>query len=121
MRRQKEHGLKSFQKSCGPTERWARTPTRETPYKLAFGIEAVIPVEVGMLSLRQTYYDNHSNNKGLKLSLDCLPEVRDDAAQRMALYHQKMTKCHNQRVKLQRFNPRDMVLRKISQATIDPA
>jgi len=42
----------------------ARTPTKETPFKLAFGIEAVILVEVGMSSLRQTRYDEHSTIKG---------------------------------------------------------
>jgi len=31
-----------------------------------------------------------------------------------------MTRYYNQRVKLKRFNPRDMVLRKVSQATKDP-
>ena len=67
----------------------ARTPTGETPFKLAFGIEAVIPVEIGMSSLRRICYDEHSNDEGLKLTLDCLPEVREDTAQRMALYHER--------------------------------
>ena len=31
----------------------------------------------------------------------------------------KMSKYHDQRVKLRRFNPRDMVLQKVSQATKD--
>ena len=66
-----------------------RTPTGETPFKLAFGIEAVIPVEIGMSSLRRICYDEHSNDEGLKLTLDCLPEVREDTAQRMALYHER--------------------------------
>ena len=80
------------------------------PFKLAFGTKAVIPVEVRMSSLKQTCYDKNSNDEGLKLTLDCLPEVREDAAQRMSLYHERMTKYHNQRVKLKRFNPGDMVL-----------
>ena len=79
----------------------------------------MILVEVRMLSLRQKYYDDHRNDKGLKLDLDCLLEVRDDAAQRMALYHQRMTKYYNQKVKLRRFNFGDMVLRKVSHATKD--
>jgi len=41
-------------------------PTGETPFKLAFGIEAVILVKVGILSLRRAYYDDHNNNKELK-------------------------------------------------------
>jgi len=92
----------------------------ETPFKLAFGTEAVILFEVGMSSLRRAYYDDHNINEELKLALDCLSEVRDDAAERMALYQQKISKYHDQRVKLRRFNPGDMVLRKVSQATKDP-
>ena len=80
----------------------ARTPTGETPFKLVFGTKAVIPMEVRMSSLKWTCYDEHSNDKGLKLALDCLPEVREDVAQRMALYHKRMTRYHNQRVKLKR-------------------
>ena len=97
-----------------------RTPTGETPFKLAFGTEVVILVEVGMSSLRRTCYDECSNDEGLKLALNCLLEVRDDAAQRIALYQERTTRYHNQRVKLKHFNPRDMVLRKVSQATKDP-
>ena len=72
-----------------------RTPTGETPFKLAFGTEAVILVEVGMSSLRRTCYEERNNDEGLKLALDCLLEVRDDAAQRMALYQERMTRYHN--------------------------
>ena len=54
----------------------------ETPFKLAFGTEVMIPIEVGMSSLRQAYYDNYNNNKELKLALDCLSEVKDDVTQK---------------------------------------
>jgi len=87
-----------------------RTPIGETPFKLAFGTEAVIPVEVGMSSLKQTCYDKCNNDEGLKLALDYLLEIREDVAQRMALYQKRMTRYHNQRVKLKCFNPGDMVL-----------
>ena len=72
-----------------------RTPTGETPVRVAFGTEAMIPVEAGMSSLRQTYYDDHNNDKELRLSVDYLSKVRDNTAQRMALYHQKMSKYHD--------------------------
>ena len=55
----------------------ARTPTRETPFNLAFGTEAVIPIEIGVYSLRQAHYDEGSNNDKLRLSLDFLAEVKD--------------------------------------------
>ena len=67
-----------------------RTPIGETPFKLAFSIEAVILVEIGVSSLRQAHYDEGINNEELRLSLDCLAKVRDEAALRMAGYQQKM-------------------------------
>ena len=96
-----------------------RTLIGETPFKMEFWTEAVVLVEIGMSSIRRAWYDDKSNDEGLKLALDCLPVVRDDASQRMALYQERMMRYYNQRVKLKRFNPRDMVLRKISQATKD--
>ena len=57
-----------------------RTPTGETPFKMTFGTEAIVPVEVGMSSIRRAWYDEKSNDESLKLAVDCLPEVRDDAA-----------------------------------------
>ena len=74
-----------------------RTPTSETPFKMAFGTEAVVPMEVGVSSLRRASYDEQSNDDGRKLALDCLLEVRDDVAQRMALYQERMRRYYNQR------------------------
>ena len=87
---------------------------------MVFGTEAVIPVEMGLSNLRRAHYDKISNNDELRLSLDCLSEVKDEASQRMTQYQQKMPMYHNQRVKLRRFNPDDMVLQKVSQATKNP-
>ena len=38
----------------------ARTPTGETPFRLAYGTDAVIPAEVGLISYR---VENHSEDK----------------------------------------------------------
>ena len=51
-----------------------RTPTGETPFKMTFGTEAVVLVEIGVSSIRKAWYDEQSNEEGLKLALDCLPE-----------------------------------------------
>ena len=91
--------------------------TGETPFKLAFDTKAVIPAEVGVSSLRRAHYDEGTTNDVLKLNLDCLAEIRDEAALRIARYQQKMEKYHSQRAKLRRFNPNNMVLRGVSQAT----
>jgi len=88
----------------------ARTPTGETPFNLTYSTEAVILVEIGLTSLRKEFFDERSNDDQLKLNLDCLDEVRDPASQGMAKYQQKMAKYYNQRVKLKRFNIRDLIL-----------
>ena len=64
----------------------ARTSIGETPFNLTYGTEAVIPVEVGLTSLRREFFDEKINDDQLKQNLDCLDEVRDQASQRMAKY-----------------------------------
>ena len=97
-----------------------RTPTREMPFNLTYGTEAVIPVEVGITSLKRKFFDELSNDDQLKLNLDCLDEVRDQASQIMNKYQKKMAEYYNQRVKLKRFNIGDLVLRKVTPATKNP-
>ena len=75
-----------------------------------YGTEAVILVEVRLTSLMREFFDEQSNDDQLKLNLDCLDEVKDQASQRMAKYQQKMAKYYNQRVKLKRFNIGDLGL-----------
>ena len=99
----------------------ARTPTGETPFNLTYGTEAVISVEVGLISLRREFFNEQSNNNQLKQNLDFLNEVRDQAAQRMAKYQQKIAEYYNRRVKLKKFNIGDLVLRKVTLATKDLA
>ena len=88
----------------------ARTPTGETPSNLTYGIEVVIPIEIRLTNLRKEFFDEHNNDHQLKLNLDCLDEVRDKASQRMAEYQQKMAEYYNQKVKLKRFDIRDLIL-----------
>ena len=64
----------------------ARTPTRETHFKLTYSTKAVIPVEVGITSIKQEAFHEENNDDQLKVNLDCLDEVRDRASHRMAKY-----------------------------------
>ena len=56
-----------------------RTPTGETPFKLAYGSEAVIPAEVHMANHRVMKYQDEENEEQLCLNLDLIDEVRMDA------------------------------------------
>ena len=69
-----------------------RTPTGETPFKLAYGSEAVIPAEVHMANHRVTMYQDKDNEKQLRLNLDLIDEVRTDADERIAKYKNLMAR-----------------------------
>ncbi|XP_065616695.1 uncharacterized protein LOC136062038 [Quercus suber] len=98
-----------------------RTPTGETPFKLAYGTEAIIPAEVHMANHRVTTYQDKDNVKQLCLNLDLIEEVRMNAEQRMARYKNLMARQYDAMVKPRRFNIGDLVLKRVSLATKNPA
>ena len=69
-----------------------RTPTGETPFKLAYGSEAVIPTEVHMANHRVTMYQDKDNKEQLRLNLDLIDEVRTKAQERTARYKNLMAR-----------------------------
>ena len=98
----------------------SKNPTGETPFRLTYGTEAVIPVEVGVTSVRRGTFNEGCNDDELRLNLDCLDEVRDNASSKMIKYQLKMAEYYNKRVKLRRLDIGDLVLRKTTTATKDP-
>ena len=64
----------------------AKTLTRKTPFRLTYGTETVIPVEVGVTSTKQATFSEEGNDDKLRLNLDCLDKVRDKASNKMAKY-----------------------------------
>ena len=108
-----------------PSVLWAykttvRTPMKETPFKLTFGTEAIIPIEIGLTTLRTTFH-KEENEGQLRLNLDLLDETKENVAQRITLYQGKVARYYNTKVKLQCFEVGDRVLRKVTQATKDPS
>ena len=45
----------------------ARTPTGETPFRLAYESEVVIPAKVGLTSYRVGNHDDSRNDEALRL------------------------------------------------------
>jgi hypothetical protein len=72
--------------------------TSETPYSLAFGVEAVIPVEIGSPSYCIQHYNPGFNNERLKLHLDLLEEKREEARVRTSAYKAKAARYYNKKV-----------------------
>ena len=81
----------------------ARTPTGETPFRLAYRSEAVIPAEVRLTSFRMESYDENKNEDAMRLQLDLVDEVRMTAKQRMAWYQNLMAKHYYSNVRRRDF------------------
>ena len=62
----------------------ARTPIGETPFRLTYGSEAVIPTEIGLTSYKVDNHNERKNNEAMRLQLDLVDEVKAMAKQRHA-------------------------------------
>jgi len=94
-----------------------RVPMGETPFRLTFGIEAIILVEAGLMNIQIKAYEKQRNQQGLNNNLDLIDEVRDKVIKRMTKYKGAMTRYYNKKVKVRRFDIGDLVLRKVLQVT----
>ncbi|XP_074371171.1 uncharacterized protein LOC141712220 [Apium graveolens] len=70
-----------------------RTSPEETPFKLAYKTEAMLPIEVGSPYHRAINFDEIANEKGLITNIELIDEVREQAITRMEKYKEK-TKEH---------------------------
>ena len=67
-----------------PSVLWAyritiRGPTDETPFSLTYGTEAVITVEMGVLTHRVSHHNPAQYNEGMLANLDLLEEKIEQA------------------------------------------
>ena len=98
----------------------ARMPIGETPFRLTYGSEAVIPAEVGLTSYKVDNHDERKNDEAIRLQLNLVNEVRETAEQRLARYQDRMAKHYNSRVRHRDFQVGDLILRKVMGTTKDP-
>lgn len=103
---------------------WAyrTTPRRsigETPFSITYGIEAVIPIEISLLSPRVACFEQGRNDKGLIGSLDMLEERRDIISIWLADNQQRLAQGYNRNVKSQEFVSGELVLRKAVESMKD--
>ena len=74
-----------------------RKSTRETPFALAYGVETVIPLEVGIPTTQTTDFAVETNEDNLRKDLDLLKEKRDLIVVRLALYQQRIKREHEKK------------------------
>nr|GEV39743.1 reverse transcriptase domain-containing protein [Tanacetum cinerariifolium] len=83
----------------------------ETPFSLTYGTKAVIPVEIGMPTLRTTEVDMIKNDEALEINLELLEEKREKVSIQEAKSKAMMEKYYNARVRNTSFKPGDLVYR----------
>ncbi|XP_074360240.1 uncharacterized protein LOC141700343 [Apium graveolens] len=88
-----------------------RARTNETPFKLAYGTEARIPIETGSPSHRVVNFDEISNIEGLRTNLELLDEIRDEAVRKMKGYKEKTRLYFGKKARIREYEEGDLVLR----------
>ncbi|GAU39725.1 hypothetical protein TSUD_144910 [Trifolium subterraneum] len=87
--------------------------TRETPFRLTYGTEAVIPVEIGEPSSRIEYpLEEDINDELLREELDLVEELRTGASLREATLKQKIAARYDKMVIKREFEVGSLVLRR---------
>ena len=94
-----------------------RTTIWETPFKLTYENEAVIPAEVHMANHKVMKYQDEDNKEQLLLNLDLIDKVRMNAEQRIARYKNLMARQYDTMVKPKHFYIGDLVLKRVSLTT----
>ncbi|XP_057719163.1 uncharacterized protein LOC130933549 [Arachis stenosperma] len=95
--------------------------TGETPFKLVYGAEALIPVEVSVPTLRTELYDQSNNLQARTAELDLVEEERDISAIKQRTRKQYLEQRHNRKVVHRSFNNGDLILRRTEEARKPPA
>ncbi|XP_072073807.1 uncharacterized protein [Arachis hypogaea] len=97
-----------------------QTTTGETPFKLVYGSEALIPIEVGIPTLRTELYDEQHNLRTRSAELDITEETRELAAIKQRAIKQLAERKHNKKVSPRTFAEGDLVLRQTEEARRPP-
>ena len=99
------------------------TSTEATPYSLAYGMEAVLPIEIEMGSLRVALEQQISEAEWARSHFDqlsILDERRLRATDHVQAYQRKMARAFIMRVKPRKFQKDDLVLKALRRLINDP-
>ncbi|XP_059629615.1 uncharacterized protein LOC132272490 [Cornus florida] len=89
-----------------------RTSTGTTPYRLTFGHDAVLPMELNVKSARIALQHNlipADYNEAMLIELEDLDEVHKLALDHLMVHKAKVMRAYNKRVKFKSFTEGDMV------------
>ena len=87
--------------------------TKETPYRLMCGLDAMIPIELTVPSLRIMTMNEEFNELARIAEFDLVEEEKEKASVKGEAIKQQIVRKHNKKVNLQEFEEGDLVLRKL--------
>ena len=99
-----------------------RTSTRENPFSLVYGMEVVLPFEVEVPSLRILAESRLKESEWAQARFDQLNLIEGKRLAAMShgcLYQRRVKNAFNKKLCPCKFNKRDLILKKVSQAQKD--
>ena len=72
--------------SYGPTEPLLELQLEKRPSSLTNFTEALIPVKVGLISMKREFFQEDSNDDQSRVNLDRLNETREEASKKMSKF-----------------------------------
>ncbi|XP_024190564.1 uncharacterized protein LOC112194575 [Rosa chinensis] len=91
----------------------ATEATGETPFCMAFGSEAVLPIETQIQSPRIEYFDAGTNQEGLQLDADLLEERRDVAHMHNLANKRRIARYYDAKVQSRTLKLGDWVMKQV--------
>ncbi|XP_004295940.1 PREDICTED: uncharacterized protein LOC101299568 [Fragaria vesca subsp. vesca] len=114
----KDMGTKMVFASVAHPQTNATEATGETPFSMAFGTEAVLPIETSIPSGRVENFDATTNEEGLRLNIDFIKEKRERADLHNQVYKQRVARHYNNKVSTITLGLGDWVMKKIMTKTV---
>ena len=91
---------------------YSQSTTRETPFSLVYGADAMIPVEIQENSPRFQNFVAEDSNEERKVYLDLLDEVREEARIKAEALKKRVEYKYNSKMRPRQFQVADLVMRK---------
>ncbi|XP_027357465.1 uncharacterized protein LOC113866866 [Abrus precatorius] len=86
-----------------------QTTTKETPFWLTYGTDAMVPVEIGEPSFRRKNFEESANEEALAINLDLIDEIHDQAAIMTEASRRMMARKFNSKINPRQFYENDLV------------
>jgi len=90
-----------------------QSTTKETPFSLVYGSDAMIPIEIQESSPRFQSFVAEESNEERKVNLDLLDEVREEARIKAEALKRRVEHKQSSKLRPRQFEVADLVMRKV--------